>query len=570
MNKLVKKSLAGVLAGVMAASSLVGSITAFAAISDTEAYAAKQLTIGTAAVFEKKDGANQDVYYFTTPAADADRKDKKVDYNFTFSSEAHLADKQPSNASNVRDDTAAKLSVYRYDTEKNEVKEEVLPLSYDATKLESEGGNKFVASERVFFKKDEAEDKGTVISTAYDYEDTTETQFALPEKTTYMVKVEQFGSYQAKVVKNNVETYETRPTKASLTVDLYKEAKEEWKNLGKDDKDKGFTLVKEAAGFNGGYYATKYKSDAIKVAYNGDASNIVVPDRIGKARVTVFEGVTSDVPHSRITSVTLGANVREVSGFGGYHVGTPFVNLKTLTLNEGLETIKENAFAYCTGLTGQLVIPASVKTIESGAFFETGYTSAKIQNKDTEIKGTALGFGEVLNEATADPTDTYEGVKKGFFVVAPAGAKAFNWGKTTDVPVIDVANCTHVYGDAVVKKATYWAKGSETKTCAVCGNVETKEIAQKKVAISTVKSAKKGQITVKTKKVDTAIKGYKIQYATKKDFSNAKTVKVATTKKALSKTVKGLKAGKKYYVRVRVYKSGKNGAWSAAKTVKVK
>jgi hypothetical protein len=559
MNKLVKKSLAGVLAGVMAATSLVGSITAFATVSKEEAMNPKKLTFGTAAVFEKKDGAIQDVYYFETPAADADRKDKKVDYNFTFSSEAHLKDKT---TENERDDTKATVSVYKYNPETKEADTTaVLTLEYDA-----KGANRYVASERFLMDKDDKQ-VGSALSKTYAYVDSTETKKALDEKSTYMAKVETYGSYEATVVKDGKETKETRYTKASLTVDAWKEVKSDWTTTI-DTKDPGYTTINETPGFNGAYYQTRVYGGAVIATYCGEASDIVVPNTIGTDRVTGFAGVSSDIPHSRITSVTLGENVKKVSGFGSEK--KPFINLTKLTLNEGLVTIGENAFAYCTGLTGQLVIPATVKTIEAGAFYETGYASAKIQNKDTEIKGTALGFGEVLNEATANPSDVYEGVKKGFFVVAPAGAKAFDWGKKNDVPVIDLANCTHVYGDAVVKKATYWAKGSETKTCAVCGNVETKEIAQKKVALSTVKSAKKGQITVKTKSVDAAIKGYKIQYATKKDFSNAKTVKVATTKKALSKTIKGLKSGKKYYVRVRVYKSGKNGAWSAAKAVKVK
>ena len=71
------------------------------------------------------------------------------------------------------------------------------------------------------------------------------------------------------------------------------------------------------------------------------------------------------------------------------------------------------------------------------------------------------------------------------------------------------------------------------------------------------------------------IKGYQVQYSTSKKFTKktTKAVKVAT-KKGLNKTVKGLKSGKKYYVRVRAYKmNGKKtvySAWTAKKSVKVK
>ena len=69
--------------------------------------------------------------------------------------------------------------------------------------------------------------------------------------------------------------------------------------------------------------------------------------------------------------------------------------------------------------------------------------------------------------------------------------------------------------------------------------------------------------------------GYQVQYSTSKKFTKktTKTAKVATTK-ALNKTVKGLKSGKKYYVRVRAYKvaDGKTvySAWTKTKSVKVK
>ena len=66
------------------------------------------------------------------------------------------------------------------------------------------------------------------------------------------------------------------------------------------------------------------------------------------------------------------------------------------------------------------------------------------------------------------------------------------------------------------------------------------------------------------------MKAYKSHILTKK---TTKTVKVATKKK-LNKKIKGLKSGKKYYVRVRAYKmNGKKtvySAWTAKKSVKVK
>jgi hypothetical protein len=86
------------------------------------------------------------------------------------------------------------------------------------------------------------------------------------------------------------------------------------------------------------------------------------------------------------------------------------------------------------------------------------------------------------------------------------------------------------------------------------------------------KSAK--SLLVKWKK-DTTVTGYQVQYSTSKKFYKSKTKTVTiTSKKTIKKTISKLKSNKKYYVRVRSYKTsnGKKiyGDWSAVKSVKVK
>ncbi len=73
----------------------------------------------------------------------------------------------------------------------------------------------------------------------------------------------------------------------------------------------------------------------------------------------------------------------------------------------------------------------------------------------------------------------------------------------------------------------------------------------------------------------TGIDGYQIQYGTNKKFKSAKKVSVKVkTKNPTSKTIKKLKLGKKYYARIRLYKtiSGRKyySAWSGKRTVKIK
>ena len=86
-----------------------------------------------------------------------------------------------------------------------------------------------------------------------------------------------------------------------------------------------------------------------------------------------------------------------------------------------------------------------------------------------------------------------------------------------------------------------------------------------------VKAGKK-KLTVTWKK-DKAVSGYQIKVATKKNFKGAKTYTVKSYK-TYKKVIKKLKSKKKYYVKVRAYKTvGKSkvyGAYSAVRSCKVK
>lgn len=92
-----------------------------------------------------------------------------------------------------------------------------------------------------------------------------------------------------------------------------------------------------------------------------------------------------------------------------------------------------------------------------------------------------------------------------------------------------------------------------------------------KVTISSVKSAKKKTAVISWKRISGA-DGYQIQYAKSKKFSGKKTVNVGKT--TVKRTIKKLSSKKKYYVRIRAYKTiadkNKYGSWSKVKFVKVK
>jgi surface protein len=104
---------------------------------------------------------------------------------------------------------------------------------------------------------------------------------------------------------------------------------------------------------------------------------------------------------------------------------------------------------------------------------------------------------------------------------------------------------------------------------------KTFKINPKATSLKKATSAKTKTIAVKWKKQATQTTGYEIQYSTSSKFTK-KATKTATVKsaKTTSTTIKKLSAKKKYYVRIRTYKTvdGKKyySDWSKALSVKTK
>ena len=139
--------------------------------------------------------------------------------------------------------------------------------------------------------------------------------------------------------------------------------------------------------------------------------------------------------------------------------------------------------------------------------------------------------------------------------------------KNTDYTVSYAKGRKYVGKYAV--KITFKGKYSGTKTLYFT-------IKPKATSISSLKAGSK-KFTVKWKKQATQTTGYQVQYSASSKFSKAKTVTVGKNTTVLKKISK-LSGKKKYYVRVRTYKTVKiNGksiriysGWSKAKTVTTK
>ena len=186
--------------------------------------------------------------------------------------------------------------------------------------------------------------------------------------------------------------------------------------------------------------------------------------------------------------------------------------------------------SVCGAVTGKSVI-AKASNIKLN---KTAYTyNGKVQKPSVTVKDSK---GKTLKNGT-DYTVTY-----------PKGMK--NVGK---------------YTVKVTLKGNY----SGTKSL-------TYNINPKGTSVSKVTAAKKG-FKVTWKKQATQTTGYQVQYSTSSKFKSAKTVTISKNK-TTSKSVSKLSAKKKYYVRVRTYKTvkvnGKNvklySGWSKAKSVTTK
>ncbi len=178
-----------------------------------------------------------------------------------------------------------------------------------------------------------------------------------------------------------------------------------------------------------------------------------------------------------------------------------------------------------------------------------------VEKKDNIISGVASAIKKVYGGKAF----TLKAKGKGAITYMSGNKKVVTVGKTTGKVAIQG------YG-----KATITVKAAGNNSYKLASKKVTVTVLPKKMKVSSVTSSKKKTLIVKWKK-DAKADGYEIQYCLKKNFKSG--AKIAAVKKGKNSiTIKNLKAGKKYFVRIRAYKgSGKNkvcGAWSAAKKQK--
>ena len=273
-----------------------------------------------------------------------------------------------------------------------------------------------------------------------------------------------------------------------------------------------------------------------------------------------------------------------------------------------------------TGMNAVDVFDNSIVTINSGSF-SSKFVACSVQPDDSWggswhyclYDDTEKGK-IVINGGTFDSTGAEFGVIRGSHVTInggtfKGGCPVINVNDIADNPYVfinggDYTDCTDFFGsyaDEIAMDSNHLKVSSTAKLSARQRNQISMAIARgnaaaeeettpetapakpapaakpvnykpAKAVIKKVKPGKK-KLNVKWKKVAKAT-GYNIQVAQNKKFT--KKLKKATVKKYTSKgkTIKKLKKGKKYYVRVRAYRvvKGKTyyGAWSKVKKTTVK
>ena len=329
----------------------------------------------------------------------------------------------------------------------------------------------------------------------------------------------------------------------------------------------------------------------VKMRPNYAIDEVSIPNGVIKIGDYAFEYCTS------LTNITIPDSVTSIGDYAFEFCES----LTNITIPDSVTSISDYAFEYCASLTS-VTIGNSVTDIGYAAF--SGCDNLKnIYYKGSQEEWNKINIRDNNNNLT-NATIYYN------FIACTQN----NHNYFGDWTVVKEATCTTSglkqrtcsydgYTETIVIPATGHNFGNNSANCLVCGTANpnyvaptpapspaptpaptptptptqptqtSKPVAKPKSAkIKKVKAAKKA-IAVEWKKVS-GVKGYQIQVATDKKFKKNKKTVTVKKQKTTKVTVKKLKAKKKYYVRIRTYKTvnGKKvySSWSKVKTVKTK
>ena len=205
--------------------------------------------------------------------------------------------------------------------------------------------------------------------------------------------------------------------------------------------------------------------------------------------------------------------------------------------------------------------PGTAKAIVTGAGGYTGTVTKEFTIKEAKKKNIDLTCKKVFTKKYGD---------KAFSLQAKAVKGAKITYKTSDKKVADVDKKGKVTikgtGIATITiKAT--ASGYDDKSLKV-----TVKVSPSKASAPSLKTLRGRKLKVSWKK-DSRATGYQVQYCASKAFKKGVKTITISRNKTITRTISKLTKGKRYYVRVRAYKSVKvnkktqklYGAWSSVK-----
>ena len=325
----------------------------------------------------------------------------------------------------------------------------------------------------------------------------------------------------------------------------------------------------------------KYDIDDTYVPYKFDTSAFKVENAdvtSGSAKVTVPtlpEAYDAEYAVEGLTNVSVENGTLKYNATG--------VKQGQYTLNVTDKSSKYAPFSTSFTLTTDNVVAAynndvkapalvAAKDVQADDFANFVKNIQKVSVNGKEYAASGKGAVKLIN-ADGTLVTTADALKaEGTYniVVTATGYNKtleFTYTNKSDTTATKPSDATTATKPAATTTAT---KPAATTTATKPAVKPVKKVTVKKQTVK-VKAGKK-KLTVTWKK-DKNVSGYQIKIATKKNFKGAKTYTVKSYK-TYKKVIKKLKAKKKYFVKVRAYKTvGKSkvyGAYSAVRSCKVK
>lgn len=316
----------------------------------------------------------------------------------------------------------------------------------------------------------------------------------------------------------------------------------------------------------------KYDIDDTYVPYKFDTSAFKVENAdvtSGSAKVTVptlpkaydAEYAVEGLTNVSVENGTLKYNATGVKP-GQYTLNVTDKSSKYVPFSTSFTLTTDNVVAvYNNNVKAPALVAA--KDVQADDFANFVKNIQKVSVNGKEYAASGKGSVKLINEdgtlvTTADALKA-EGTYN--IVVTATG-----YNKTLEFTYTNKSDTTATKPS----DATTATKPAATTTATKPAVKPVKKVTVKKQTAK-VKAGKK-KLTVTWKK-DKNVSGYQIKIATKKNFKGAKTYTVKSYK-TYKKVIKKLKANKKYFVKVRAYKTvGKSkvyGVYSAVRSCKVK